>query len=458
MDTTFSSLRARTSATEGRPNKRRRILCNSPLAVAALALLGAPAAATAAPDPLMPHQWALAQPNALGAREAWTQSSGAGVVVAVLDSGIQLDHPDLAANLWTNPDEVAGNGRDDDANGIVDDVHGANMFDRSAYVGDDNGHGTHVAGIIAAGRDNGVGGSGLAPEAKILAVKVLDATMSGNTDALARGIRYAVDEGARILNVSINGDGASESLQEAVRYAGERGAVVVASAGNKGRDIDVLPSYPASLSDPAILSVAATNEEGGLWEQSNSGRLSVDLAAPGVSILSTARESGYQSRVGTSAATPFVSASLALLAAARPELPMSELAKAIIDTTRRADLLEAPLGGGRLDVAAAMRRVLAGRPSKPGASYGPILRLRTKLRSRTGERVTLRWSTIAASGVTRWRISLDGRVIATVPASRARISRRITRSGRHRWRVVGFDDNGTKIVAARRAFRLVGRT
>lgn len=442
---------------DNRSDRPLRVLHKSFIAAAAIAL-AVPAVASAAPDPLLREQWALAAPAAIGANEAWTQSSGAGVLVAVLDTGVQLDHPDLAANIWTNPDEVAGNGRDDDANGIIDDVHGANMFDRSASVDDDNGHGTHVAGIIAAGRDNAIGGSGLAPDAKLLVVKVLDAMKAGNTDALARGIRYAVDEGARILNVSINGDGAAVDLAAAVRYAGERGAVVVASAGNNARDIDVTPSYPAALADPAILSVAAATEENLPWEQSNTGRRSVDLAAPGVRILSTASGSAYQTRVGTSAAAPFVSASLALLAAARPDLPMSALRDMLIDTARRSEGFDQLLGGGRLNVGVAMRRALAGRPWKGAAHEGPArLRLSTRSRARAGARVSLRWSTTATESVTRWRISLDGRVIATVPAGRARLSRRIDRSGRHSWRVVGFDDGGGKVVAARRAFRLVGR-
>ena len=415
--------------------------------------LVAPASAAAAPDPLLAQQWALANPSAVGARDAWTRSSGAGILVAVLDSGLQVDHPDLAANVWTNPDERL-NGRDDDANGIADDIHGASMFDGSANVLDDNGHGTHVAGIVAALRDNGIGGSGLAPEAKVLPVKVLDARKQGDTEALARGIRYAVDEGARILNVSVNGDGHSESLAAAVRYAGERGAIVVASAGNDGRDLELHASYPASLSDPAILSVAAATEEGGLWEQSNTGAASVDLAAPGTSITSTATGSGYQARVGTSAAAPFVSAALALLASARPDLPMSTLRDAILSAARRSASFRSTLAaGGRLDVGAAMRRILAAEQWNAEAG-GAKLRLRTSASARAGSRVSLRWSTTAAEQVARWRISLDGRVVATVPAGRTRVARRIERSGRHSWRVVGFDAAGAKVVAARRAFRL----
>src|ERR1044072_3706434 len=246
-------------------DKRLTVIWRILFVMATLSIAIPAASASADSDPLLGDQWALNEPDAIGAKEAWTQSSGAGVLVAVLDSGIQLDHPDLAANIWTNPGEIAGNGRDDDNDGIVDDVHGANMFGFNANVTDDNGHGTHVAGIVAARRGNGIGGSGIAPDAKILPVKVLDATMSGNTDTLAAGIRYAVDRGAKILNVSVNTDSPNDSGAAAVRYAGEHGAIIVASAGNNGRNIDLVPSYPASLTDPAVFAIGAEDEDGALW-------------------------------------------------------------------------------------------------------------------------------------------------------------------------------------------------
>jgi len=433
--------------------------CRNLFVVVAIALL-APSAAAAATDPLLGDQWALA-PDAIGAGEAWTQSDGAGVLVAILDTGLQLDHPDLAANVWTNPGEVAGNGIDDDRSGVIDDVHGASMFDGSANVADDNGHGTHVAGIVAARQGNGIGGSGLAPGAKILPVKVLDSNMSGTTETLAMGIRYAVDRGAKILNVSVNTDTASDDVKSAVRYAGERGAVVVASAGNNRRNIDLLPSFPASLSDPAVFSVAAANDGGLLWDGSNTGLLSIDIAAPGARIASTTFRSSYQSRTGTSAAAPFVAASLALLSAARPDLPMSTLRAAITDTTRRSSLLSSLLGGGRLDVGAAMHRVVGAgwRTAGPaGGATAASLRLSTRSKVRAGKRMKLRWSAVGTETVAKWRISLNGRVVAKVPATAAGVSRKVSRRGRNVWRVVGFDAAGAKVVAAKRAFKVLPRS
>ena len=443
-------------------DKRLSVFWKS-LCVCAAVGIGMPAAnAAGASDPLLAEQWAL-ESSAIGAPVAWSQSTGTGVLVAVLDTGVQLDHPDLAANISRNPGEVPGNGRDDDANGIVDDVHGANMFDRDGNVDDDNGHGTHVAGIVGARLGNGVGGAGIAPDATILPVKVLDANMAGNTDTLSTGIRYAVDRGAKIINVSINTDAPTDTVRDAVRYAGEHGAVIVASAGNQGRDIDLSPSYPASLTDPAVFAVAAQDEGGLLSAVSNTGLLSVDLAAPGVHIASTTRRSSYQSRTGTSAAAPFVAGSLALLSAARPDLPMSDLRAIIAATTRRTTLLSSLLGGGRLDVGAAMRRALTGRPWKTApqtaasAVVQPTLRLRVPSKARVGSRITLRWTATGAETVARWRVSLNGRVVKSVPATTAGVSRRMNRAGKHTWRVVGFDAAGAKVVAATRTLRVERR-
>ena len=438
-------------------DKRLSVLCSILWVCLTTAVLS-PATATAASDPLLADQWALADPGVLGAQEAWTQSSGAGVLVAVLDTGVQINHPDLAANIWTNVDEIPGNGIDDDHNSFVDDVHGANAFDRSGNVEDDQGHGTHVAGIVAARQGNGVGGTGLAPGAKIMPVKVLDSNMSGTTDALAAGIRYAVDNGARILNVSVNSDTPATTLRSAVAYAGEKGAIIVASAGNNGRNIDLLPSYPASLTDPAIFSVAAQTANNVLWNLSNSGLLSVDLAAPGERIASTARGSGYQARTGTSAAAPFVAAAMALLSAARPDMSMPALREAITATTRRSGLLAKLLGsGGRLDVGAAMHRVVGANWKTSTATAGATLRLKAPAKAKAGSKVTVRWSATGAEAVAKWRVSLNGRVVKTLPAGKARLAKRVARTGRNQWRVVGFDEAGAKVVSGKRAFKVLRR-
>ena len=314
-------------------------------ALAALVLtlaFAAPAAPAAAARPL---EWPL---TALRAPLAWQQSSGSGVVVAVLDTGVQLDRAELRGAIWTNPGEVPANGRDDDGDGIADDVHGADFVNGDATPDDDNGHGTHVAGIIA-GRGLV---RGLAPGATILPVKVLGAGKAGNAHWLAQGIAYAVAHGARILNVSVNGDSASSELEGAIRAAQDAGAVIVASAGNDGRDLGARPSYPVSYGEPAVIGVGATDLSGHRAAFSNYGP-GVDVTAPGADIVSLGVR-GLAYRSGTSMAAAYVSATLALEQAAAPSLPAGLLRDA---------LLGAMPAGGALDSAAAVEAV-AGAPAQ----------------------------------------------------------------------------------------------
>ena len=305
-------------------------------AVLAVAACAPPAAAGAAPagDPFLDQQWPLARESALGRAAAWQQTTGAGTIVAVLDTGADFSHPDLQGAFWTNAAEIAGNGVDDDRNGFVDDVHGADVVDGDGDPSDDEGHGTHVAGIIGARAGNGEGGAGLAPDAQLMIVKVLDEHRAGTATGLAEGIRYAIAHGATVINTSVNGDGVSRPLQEAIRAAGAAGALVVASAGNDGRSIDVAPSYPASYTDPSIVAVASAGQAGALSYFSNHGLLAVDVAAPGEDVLSTASDGGYELRSGTSMAAPFVSATLALLQSARPDLQGSALKAALLAGAR----------------------------------------------------------------------------------------------------------------------------
>ena len=438
-----------------------RILAASATAVA-LAASAAPA--LAASDPLLAAQWALTEPQATGAQEAWTQSHGSGVLVAVLDTGVQLDHPDLVGSLWTNSRETV-NGKDDDGNGFIDDIAGANMFTGDGNVADDEGHGTHVAGIVAARAGNGVGGSGVAPAATIMPVKVLDSTRSGNSTVLARGIRYAIDMGARILNISINGDTTTSDLTSALKYASDKGATVVTSAGNNSRNLDLTPSYPASSTEPSVLTVTATDEAGGLPAFANRGLNSVDLAAPGDLILSTARGSGYENRSGTSMAAPFVSGALALLQAARPDMSEPSLRGALLGSAPKTGLLQGLLGGGGgggLDIGAAMHAILPGSMWHAGPSAGPVaaqaaaatVRVKAGASIRAGRRATVRWTATGAAGITSWRIMLDGKRIATRRAAdRPVVRRTIAKAGKHRWKVAGYDAAGVRVATGTRSFK-----
>jgi thermitase len=315
------------------------------LALLAVAL-GTSAAPAAASLPV--GSWPL---GALRAPIAWQQSTGGGVVVAVLDTGVQLDRRELRGHIWTNPGEIPGNGRDDDGDGIADDVHGADFVNGDGTPADDNGHGSHVAGIIAG---HGLV-RGLAPGATILPVKVLGASKAGNAHWLAQGIAYAVAHGARILNVSVNGDGMSTELEAAIRSAQDAGAVIVASAGNDGRDLGAHPSYPVSYDEPAVVGVGATDLSGRLAGFSNHGA-GVDVTAPGADIVSLGVR-GLAYRSGTSMAAAYVSATLALEQAAAPSLPAGLLRDALLAAAR----------SGALDAAGAVQAV-AGPPAPAKAA------------------------------------------------------------------------------------------
>ena len=289
---------------------------------------------------------------------AWRQTTGADVTVAIIDSGVDLGHPDLAPNLWTNPGEIPGNGVDDDGNGYVDDVHGYDFVDNDGTPQDANGHGTHVAGIVGARGGNGIGGAGVAWQARLMAVRVLDGQARGTTAAVAAGIRYAVDNGARIVNLSLAGPTSTPDLEDAVRYAQAHGVLIVVAAGNDGADLATAPTYPAAYGEDNVLGVAATTRDGGLSSVSDYGP-GADVAAPGEQILSTALGGGYEWRTGTSMAAPEVAGALVLLAAARPDLDGNGLRDALLAGVRHTGL---PVSAGALDIGAALRGVIA-----PGA-------------------------------------------------------------------------------------------
>ena len=241
-------------------------------------------ASSADTDPLRSSQWALER---LGAATVWGEANGTGAVVAVVDTGVDAGHPDLAGQLTAAGVDYV------DASG---DGHS-----------DPEGHGTHVAGIIAAVRGNGIGVAGLAPNARIMPVRVLDATGSGWSSAIAKGIIYATDHGANVVNLSLGGPDADSATKTAVSYANSHGVIVVAAAGNQ-RQSGNQTNYPAAY--PGVVAVASTGTSDASSWFSNTGSY-VDIAAPGENILSTVPGS-YQYMSGTSMATPFVTAAAAL--------------------------------------------------------------------------------------------------------------------------------------------------
>lgn len=249
-------------------------------------------------DPLFPGQWALhnagvptGTPDAdIDAPEAWGSGTGSqGVIVAVVDTGIDVDHPDLKANIWRNRNEIPGNGRDDDRNGCVDDVRGYDFANEDGTVydpEDGDQHGTHVAGIIGAKGDNATGIAGVNWDVTIMPVKALGPWGGGDYECAA-AVVYAVDNGAQVVNCSWGGTEYSRVLLAAFDYAAARGVLCVAAAGNWGANIDRDPHYPASFDSTAVIAVAATDDDDSLAWWSNYGADSVDIAAPGVDVTST---------------------------------------------------------------------------------------------------------------------------------------------------------------------------
>lgn len=268
-------------------------------------------------------------------RGLWGRES-APIVVATIDSGLDVQQPDLQGALWTNADEIAGNGIDDDHNGYVDDVHGADMLLRSTPLEDRYGHGTEVAGLIAARGDNGIGVAGVDWNAQIMPVRVIGAAGTGTSADMAEGIRYAADNGARVINVSLNTSLDTDVLRDALADAASHDALVVASAGNDGRDLDAEPSYPAASDSPVVLSVGATGFRGALASFSNHGGQTVDVATSGIDLPTTMTGARFGLFSGTSASAAVVSGVAALLRSAAPQASAEQVRRALMSTALEA--------------------------------------------------------------------------------------------------------------------------
>jgi subtilisin family serine protease len=292
----------------------------------------------------------------IDAPEAWDITKGSpSIIVGVIDTGIDYNHPDLAANMWRNPGEIAGNGLDDDSNGFVDDVFGADFANNDGNPIDDNNHGTHVAGTIGAVGNNGVGVVGVAWNVRLMALKFLSAGGSGYTSDAIEAINYAIAKGAKILNNSWGGGGYDGALYNAIVAAKNSGIIFVAAAGNSGANNDTGAFYPANYNVDNVVSVAATTRTDTLASFSNYGATTVDLAAPGVSILSTTRSNTYSTFSGTSMATPHVAGAFALVWSANPTLTYRQVIDRVLNNV---DPLAALSGrvvtGGRLNVSRAL--------------------------------------------------------------------------------------------------------
>ena len=280
-------------------------------------------------DPLYSEQ---SQMKRMNVESAWGRSTGsADVVVAISDTGIDGVHEDLAGQLWVNPGEIPDNGIDDDSNGYVDDIQGWDFVGKDNLPADENRHGTHVAGIVAAGSDNGIGVAGVSWRTRLMAVRFLDENGSGTTEGGIDTLVYAAKNGAQIINASWGGGGKSDALSDAIDFAWNRGAILVAAAGNDSSNSDSTAHYPSAYPNPGVVSVASSSADGVLSSFSNFGRISVDVVAPGSSVLSTLPGDAYGRLSGTSMAAPMVSGVAALMLGYAPALSALDLRNALFN-------------------------------------------------------------------------------------------------------------------------------
>lgn len=286
----------------------------------------------------------------ISATDGWgSRSRAGGVVIGVVDSGIHTSHEDLAANLWTNPGEIAGNGVDDDGNGYIDDLFGIDTILDSGQLLDDNSHGTHVSGTIGAEGNNGIGTVGVAWEVQLMGLKFLSAFGSGAISDAMEGIQYARQFGVTIFNNSWGGSFPSAAFEDFNAGLEEEGVIMVVAAGNSSSDNSVSATFPANLPHGNIIAVAAHNRAGELASFSNFGKGWVDISAPGVDIYSAGSSSDqqYELKRGTSMATPHVTGVLALLQATFPEDAPEALVNRLLNGATSLPALDGKVTGDR---------------------------------------------------------------------------------------------------------------
>ena len=345
----------------------------------------------------------------IDAVDAWNIDTGNSIIIGVIDTGVDTAHVDLLGNIWTNPGEIPDNGMDDDSNGYVDDMHGWDFVNWDNGPIDDNGHGTHCSGTIAAVGNNAVGVVGVCWSAKIMALKFLDQGGYGSTSDAVLAVEYATMMGANLTSNSWGGGGVSQALVDAIIASNAHGMLFVAAAGNSGVDNDVYPHYPSSYGLDNIIAVAATDHNDQLADEptwgSNWGLNSVDLGAPGVSIYSTTPGGGYGYKSGTSMATPHVSGAAALIWSTFPtdtHLEVKDRMMLFVDPLP--GLAGKCVTGGRLNVFLAM----AEPDSTPPAPISDLGIIKTE-----ATRVTLSWTAPGDDSATGTAAYYDARYSAS---------------------------------------------
>jgi len=393
-------------------------------------------------DPLYPQQWQLSNTGqdvlgAIGtvgadinAEAAWNTTIGSrNVIIGVIDTGVQINHPDLAANIWRNPGEIPGNGIDDDGNGYIDDVTGYDFGELDNNPDDQQGHGTAVAGTIGAVGDNGIGVTGVAWNVSILPLKIATAGGGLTLEAIVaahdyvtmmrgRGINIVATNnsyGAFVPQFYANEPGFVAERQAIQRYL-DSGGIFVASAGNNGADNDQIQrAYPASYDLPGIISVAATDNQDRLAGFSNYGVQNVDLAAPGVNVRTTAINSSYTYISGTSFSGPVVAGAIAILKTIKPSASAFDIRQVLIDSSDQLPGLQGRVtSGGRINLARAIQILSVEGPVLRAINPGPVT---TQIDSTTGLPVStvafsfnkaIAGGTLSTSGVSMIGAGADG--------------------------------------------------
>jgi subtilisin family serine protease len=313
-------------------------------------------------DPMFSDQWALSNTGQNGGKQkadidvikAWQKTKGSRkVVVAVLDSGVDYTHPDLVANMWMRPDNIAA--YKDNELGTANDLHGFNAVDNARDPMDDNGHGTHCAGVIGAEGDNNEGIAGINWEVEIMPLKFMGRAGFGTTKDAIEAINYAIERkragvNVRVINASWGSTVASKALEDAIRAANEEGILFVAAAGNDGSSNDSRPHYPSNYNLPNVISVAALDRTDAMASFSNFGVKTVHIAAPGKDIISTWLGGEYREASGTSMATPQVAGIAALLLAQDPKMSLQKLRERLLKSVDLLDSLTGKLeNAGRIN-------------------------------------------------------------------------------------------------------------
>jgi hypothetical protein len=307
-------------------------------------------------------------PIGVDALDAWKQTTGSGVIVAVSDTGFDVSAPDMQGQWWMNPREIPSNGLDDDHNGIVDDVNGANFLTHVGNVWGPFEHGDEVASLISAQANNGIGIAGVAPGAKVMALRTGDDVGKTDVIAAAQAIEYAVSHGAKVINLSWGdlNDDCSYYLKQAFADADTHGVLIVVSAGNDHIDLDG-KQYCPHLQAPNEVVVAATDETNEIAAFSNYGPASVALAAPGANITadSSGNRWGYNLTAGTSFSAPIAAAVAALAYSVRPNATAEMVKQALIDGSTPVTALKGKVISGGVVNAPNSLRLIEAMPQQP---------------------------------------------------------------------------------------------